>query len=383
MKKRTKRIIHSTLVTITVLISLSVIGAFWETEYNPLQTFSSQKFPLGQALRLGKIVEIELARSGVLNITTHRNTVRQDVLTWTTYEYVVKLERVSLFADIAHALAESIPANGGQIFQTYFRSRERKASIVAGVDSFITHTIVLTWEALKPVVKATPPPEPVKTAAHFRAAIVIDDLGASEQVVYRLLELGEDFTFSVLPHLQKSTEIATLLHERRKEILLHLPMEPRGHEYPGKGAIMTNMGPDTIRQVIEQDLQTVPYAVGANNHMGSRLTADPQAMQMVLQTLQDHQLFFLDSRTSSKTVAYKTAQQLGLKSAKRKVFLDVIPQYDFVKAQLLELASLAEQGQAAIAIGHPKEATFRALKAILPEFERRNIKIVRLSEFVK
>jgi len=374
-------IFRLTIVSVLVLVSLIIIGAFWETDYNPLQKISSPTFPVERSVRLRNVVEAELTRSGILKVSSHKKNIQQDTLTWTAYEYAVHLEKATLFSEIAYALSESIYANGGQIFQTYFRSKERKASIVIGVDSFITHTIVLTWNA-PPVAEATPTPTQTDSTGKFRVAIVIDDLGASEEAVHRLLDFGEDFTFSVLPHLERSTEIATLLHERQKEILLHLPMEPQGYEYPGKGAIMVNMTPEVIQQTIEQNLQAVPYVVGVNNHMGSGLTANPEKMQVVLQTLQHHNLFFLDSRTTGRSVAYKKAQQLGLKSAERKVFLDVEPQYDLVRDQLLKLALLAEQGKPAIAIGHPKEVTLRALKEMLPEFKRRNIKIVRLSQFV-
>jgi polysaccharide deacetylase 2 family uncharacterized protein YibQ len=231
----------------------------------------------------------------------------------------------------------------------------------------------------------TPSPQPERPTAQFRTAIVIDDLGSNVFVVQRLLDLNEDFTFSILPHLEKSAEVATLLHERQKEAFLHLPMEPQSYPAtsPGKGAIMTNMDSEQIRQTIEENLQTVPFVAGVNNHMGSRLTADWEKMQVVLQHLRNHQLAFLDSRTTGATVAYKVARQLGLKTAQRKVFLDVMPGTDFVKSQLYELASLAEQGKPAIAIGHPKPETLQALEEMLPEFKRRNIKIVRVSEFMK
>ncbi len=365
-----------------VFVSVIVVGAFWETEYNPLQKILSPGFPLEKSAHLRSIIEIELTHPGILKATLHKKAIQQDTFKWTIYEYAAHLEKPTVFSEITHGLSESIYANGGQIFQTYFQPEEGKASIVIGVDSFITHTISLTWDSL-PLEEAIASSPQGDSAGQFRVAIVIDDLGESEEAVYRLLEFQEDFTFSILPYLEKSTEIAMLLHEHQKEILLHLPMEPQGYEYPGKGAIMMNMAPDTIQHTIEQNLQIVPYAVGVNNHMGSRLTTSPQKMQVVLQTLHHHNLFFLDSRTTSSSVAYKTAQQLGIKSAERKVFLDVIPQYDLVRDQLLELALLAERGEPAIAIGHPKEATLRVLKELLPEFKRRNIQIVRLSQFMQ
>lgn len=371
-------IFRVTLVVGIVLVSLIIVGAFWETDYNPLQKHSSSAFPVEKSGQLQNIIETELSGPGILEVTSHKKIMQQETFTWTAYEYEVFMEKSTLCRKIIHALSEKVYANSGQVFQTYFRSNEPKASIVIGIDSFITHTLVFAWD----IPQAEPTPTPVDSSAQFKVVIVIDDLGASEEVVYELLDFGEDFTFSILPHLEKSTEIATLLHERQKEILLHLPMEPQGHEYPGKGAIMMNMTADMIRQTIEEDLQMVPYAVGVNNHMGSRVTADQGEMETVLQTLKHHNLFFLDSRTTGGSVAYKTAQQLGLKSAKRNVFLDYDSQYDSVRERLFELAALAEQGKPAIAIGHPKPATLQALKEILPEFKRRNIKIVRLSEFV-
>lgn len=337
-------------------------------------------FPASKVTLLHTIIEAEFLRPGVIQKNIRESAVEQEAGSWTSFDYTVHVERQGVFSEIAYALSEVVPANGGKIFQTYFQQEGHEASISLGIDAFITHTISVTWDALP---QETPVPVQEQSSGKYLAAIVIDDLGASDYAVQRLLNMGADFTFSVLPHLEKSASIATRLHEEQKEILLHLPMEPQGYEYPGTGAILMNMTADAIQRAIHEDLQTVPFAVGVNNHMGSRLTASAEKMQAVVQTLREQNLFFLDSRTSGRTVAYKTAQQLGLRSAERKVFLDSIPGYDFARSQLQELAALAEQGKTAIAIGHPKDATLKALEDMLPEFRERNIDIVRLSQFVE
>jgi polysaccharide deacetylase 2 family uncharacterized protein YibQ len=314
-----------------------------------------------------------------------KTTEQPDPVSWGRYDYTVRLKTFTTFSNLMYGLSEAIHASGGEIFQTYFQPDKQRATIVIGVGSFITHNIIFSWLPSPVFPESSPSPAQNETTKHFNVAIVIDDLGANTQVVSRLLEFNEDFTFSILPHQEKSTEIATLLHKHHKEILLHLPMEPQNYpaQSPGEGAIMSNMAPQRVHQTIAQNLQTVPFAVGVNNHMGSRLTADWERMHVVLQNLAYHQLFFLDSRTTASSVAYSLAQQLGVKSAERKVFLDVIPEIDFVKNQLHELVSLAEQGKPAIAIGHPKEATLHALKEMMPEFKLRNIKIVRVSQFMQ
>ncbi len=337
-------------------------------------------FPASKAILLHTIIKAEFLRPGVNQKNIEEHAIEQETGAWTAYEYSVQVDRQGVFSEIAYALSEVVPANGGKIFQTYFQQEGHKASISLGIDAFITHTISVTWDALP---QETPVPAQEQPSGKYLATIVIDDLGASDYAVQRLLNMGADFTFSVLPNLEKSASIATWLHEEQKEILLHLPMEPQGYEYPGTGAILMNMTADAIQRAIHENLQTVPFAVGVNNHMGSRLTASAEKMRIVLQTLQEQKLFFLDSRTSGRTVAYKTARQLGLRSAERNVFLDSIPGYDFAKSQLQELAALAEQGKSAIAIGHPKDATFKALEDMLPEFQERSIEIVRLSQFVE
>ncbi len=312
-----------------------------------------------------------------------------DNIIWTQHEYSARLEQQARLPQLINRISAAIEAVGGEIFQTYVEAENHQAVAVIGVGSAITHHLVFTWQPPPMLAEVTPTPQALtpeqKTPSGFRAAIIIDDLGSSPSFVQSLMSLNADLTYSILPHLERSTEIATLLHEQQKEILLHLPMEPRNYPAtsPGKGALLSQMTHEQIQHTIDQNLQTVPFAVGVNNHMGSRLTADWGQMESVLKHLRERQLFFIDSRTSGATVGYSLAQQLGLKSAQRKVFLDVVPEVQAVKTQLQELASLAEQGKPAIAIGHPKTVTLQALQEVLPEFEARNIRIVRVSEFIQ
>ncbi len=305
---------------------------------------------------------------------------RQGGKTWTTFEYDAQIDAQSSLSPLLAQLSETVESGGGEIFQTYSQTDARRTTLVIGVGTLITHTVVISW----PDIEVAPKPV-VQEPQPFRAAIVIDDLGTSIPVVERLLALNERLTFSILPHQKASAEIAALLHARQQQILLHLPMEPQDYPStsPGRGAILSNMTAEQIQREIQDDLASVPFAVGVNNHMGSRLTAHAGMMQSVLKELQQRQLFFVDSRTTDATIAYRLALEIGMKSAERNVFLDANPGADFARTQLLRLAELAEQGQPAIAIGHPKDDTLRALEEMLPEFQRRNIKIVNVSELLQ
>ena len=380
------------LFVITVAIGVFALGAFWERDPSWRQQ-SSTIFPAGSSAQLSAVIEDVLTSAALAftssdtpqeySASSSEPTGSKPTVRWVKHDYSVSLDDRSQLARVTEHLSDAITAHGGDILQTYVESKQQQAQLVIGVGTFITHHIVFTWT---PVMAESPPAVTDTSTPQFRAAIVIDDLGTNMLIAQRLLDLPADLTFSILPQLEKSTQVARLLHDHQREFFLHLPMEPLQYpaQNPGKGAIMTNMGAEQIRMLIDRDLQTVPFASGVNNHMGSRFTADWEAMKVVLEHLRSRQLNFMDSRTTGRSIAYKLAQQLGIKSAQKKLFLDNEANVAAVKIQLEKLAALAEQGgEPAIAIGHPKEATLQALQEMLPEFERRNIQIVRVSNFLK
>ena len=118
-------------------------------------------------------------------------------------------------------------------------------------------------------------------------------------------------------------------------------------------------------------LDTVPHAVGVNNHEGSRATSDPALMNELMPALHERGLFFIDSRTSASTVAYDAAQRSGVASASRKVFLDDNVDREAIDAQIVLPCAMPLRDGSAIAIGHPHPATIAALAKSAPSFEAR------------
>lgn len=213
-------------------------------------------------------------------------------------------------------------------------------------------------------------------------ALVIDDLGRSLAEVKRLLDLRVPITFAVLPFESRTREVARAIAESGSEMLVHLPMEPSNGADPGPGALTLGMSASQLAAATRKSVEAVPGATGVNNHMGSTLSADDPAMRAVLGVVAERKLFFLDSRTSAKSVGYQTAMALGIPAAERQVFLDDDKSPDAIREQFARLITLAKERGAAIAIGHPYEETLAILAEEIPKARAHGVQFVPVSYLV-
>lgn len=246
-------------------------------------------------------------------------------------------------------------------------------------DESRTHTI----HVITPLAARSRPAVVRRARGTPRLAIILDDLGNDRPAADSLLALPFPLTISVLPYLPLSTEVAEEASRRGDEVLLHLPMESESQEAGSEPVeLRVGMNAAQVESALAGMLETVPHAAGANNHQGSRATADPALMEALMPALRQRGLFFVDSRTTAATVAYDMAERQGVRAASRKVFLDDTPAREAILAQLELAAADAERNGEAIAIGHPRPATIAALTEGVPRIEARGIKLVFASALV-
>lgn len=255
-----------------------------------------------------------------------------------------------------------------------------------------------TAPAAAPRASAPPPPPPPPERARIDpkpapttlplAAIVLDDCGQRLDLMERAVRIRQPLTFAVIPHLPHSRASAEAAFAAGHEVIVHQPMQPDGpDEDPGEGAIVSGMSPARVAKTLRASLDDVPHAVGLNNHMGSRATADARLMDAVLGSVaalsRRHPLYFLDSRTTPRTVALEAARRRGVRCAERDVFLDNEPDAAAIRGQVDRLvAEAASQGQA-VAIGHLKPETLAVLEATLPALDGREVRFVFLGDLVR
>ncbi|MDI6776654.1 MAG: divergent polysaccharide deacetylase family protein [Syntrophales bacterium] len=220
-----------------------------------------------------------------------------------------------------------------------------------------------------------------------KVSIIIDDIGYNLAPLNELLEIDAPITFAILPHLPHSVDAAEILYREGREILLHLPMEPKTYpeEKPGSGALFLWMNEDQIRQQVEEDLDAVPYIVGVNNHMGSRFMEDRTKLSVVLQQIKERGLFFVDSLTTRYSKGRELAKEIGLRFAARDVFIDNGRDYKATFQILMDLWDKRNPQKMEIVIvsGHPYPSTVRALKEAVPLLKAKGIDIVPVSELLE
>jgi len=229
------------------------------------------------------------------------------------------------------------------------------------------------------------PDRPVAPPAFHKPKLVliIDDIGYNESAAFDLMALDPNLTLSILPGSPHGKAIARAARKRGRELMLHQPMEP--NEYPkvdpGPGALFSSMDPDQLLRILEANLTAYSGIKGVNNHMGSKLTSLSPQMYQVMTLLKKKGLYFIDSRTSAKTVSRSAARLMQVPFAERDVFLDHVQSREAVVRQVEKMLVIAEKHGSAVGIGHPHKVTCEVLAEMMPEIHRR-VTLVRPSTLV-
>ncbi|MES9969168.1 MAG: divergent polysaccharide deacetylase family protein [Candidatus Thiodiazotropha sp.] len=218
--------------------------------------------------------------------------------------------------------------------------------------------------------------------ARVKIALIIDDLGNQQQAGVRALALPGAVTYSFLPRTPFAWQLASQAHRLNKEVMLHQPMESDNGNRLGNGALTLSMSREQFTRTLRQNLASIPYVAGVNNHMGSLLTRDPTAMRWLMNELRVGGLYFIDSRTTDATVAERVASANLIATSRRHVFLDNTPQAGEIRRQLEQLLKIARTQGHAIGIAHPYPQTLAVLHQELPKLKQLGIDLVPVSELI-
>jgi len=292
-----------------------------------------------------------------------------------------------LYASVEPALEKALKGEAVSVLDKKKTAGEEKTEILWAVRRPAKEDagICFILPALPPAVVAEKEP-PAKRAPRGQVALIMDDIGSSLEVLDELIALGRPMTVSVLPYSPHAAEAARVAHENGLEVLLHLPLESlNNHEAMAnaEGLILAGMTEADIARSFEASYARVPFARGTNNHMGSRFTAERDLMRALLRPIKDAGLFFVDSRTTSNTVAADEARKMGIPAAERDVFLDADEDRGRIRGRLIELFQKARKKGRAVGICHPFPETLAVLKSTFFLLDSYNLEAVPVSRLVR
>ena len=245
-------------------------------------------------------------------------------------------------------------------------------------------SLMILFACQKPLVAKKE--EPIREPAKNKVVIIVDDMGYSLKAIRDICSINLPLTVSILPYTPLAKETARIAQQNSLEVMLHLPMESINSQDENnaiEGIIHSGMTEEEIKEAVAASLEQVPFITGVNNHMGSKITANEILMRIILSHLKEKNLFFVDSRTTGKSVAFSVAQKMGIPSTSRQVFLDTYNDEDYIKGKLFELFRLAQKNGSAVGICHPSDETLKVLKENFHLVAEYNLQPVFASKIVK
>ena len=214
-------------------------------------------------------------------------------------------------------------------------------------------------------------------------AVIIDDMGVDQRRSAKVTQLPGPLTLSYMTYAPRASEQSAAAHARGHELMMHMPMQPLASLDAGPDVLSEHLPLAELHRRIEADLDRFPGFVGINNHMGSKFTAYQPGMKIVMQSLHERGLLFIDSMTTAKSVGMAEARAAGVPTARRNIFLDDVEDQASVAAQLAKAEEQAKSAGSVIVIGHPHDGTIAALAAWLPGLEKKGITLVPVTAVVK
>jgi len=298
---------------------------------------------------------------------------------WNSSLITITMPPTISFPQVENAFTRGFAFFGEEDLTTQFLfDGDNCLNITVHIQERKTHQLVFCQTAITPEQEAS-------TEDTYQVAIVIDDLGENYGRFRELSSMNVPFTYSILPFQTHSIRIADAVNSRNGEVILHLPLEPWNslQHAMNDGTLLTGMSQEQLHAQLERNINALPHLSGVSNHMGSKFTENQERMRTILEAIKEKGLFFLDSRTSDKTVGYALAKEMRIKTAKRNLFIDNDHNQLSAEKQLQKIPRLAKKnGGHLIAIGHPYPSTITALKKCVPLLQEQGITVVPLSQLV-
>lgn len=194
-----------------------------------------------------------------------------------------------------------------------------------------------------------------------KLAIIIDDVSTSAEKE-KILNIGYPITMAFLPPTSSHKDSAKIA-QNLSFYMIHFPMQASSaFKSPEVDTLKITDSYEKIENRVKQLRAWYPNAIYTNNHTGSVFTENEEAMDKLFKALKKYNFIFVDSRTSSKSVAKQFANKYNMPYIVRNTFIDNDRNFSAIQNQLKKAVEIAKKQGYAIAIGHPHDITLKVLK---------------------
>jgi len=273
------------------------------------------------------------------------------------------------------SITKALLPGGGRVRSCVERDGGRRIEMEIGTRRAVTHRCVFRLGRSRATGEERPE-GPMIT-------VIVDDFGYfNNRRVREFLAVDAPFTVSVIPGLEHSEKICRQAREAGKDVICHLPMEPEndGNDQGDIPLVRTGMSGREIERIVEKALESTPGAIGMNNHMGSKATADMRVMKAVMKVCRKKGLFFVDSYTSSKSVVAEAAREAGVRTLRNDLFLD--NRGEDVRENMRKAISIASRSGRVTVIMHIRKGNAEHLRWFAEEAEKEGVRLVRITDML-
>ncbi len=300
--------------------------------------------------------------------------------TWKYHHYKLELKKKELIL-IKNELEKQAKKYKG-LFQEIEKIEKDQIYLYSiSFNKKMTHKFLVSIDIEKKIIKKITPPIKKNTP---KIAFIIDDVGYNNTDANELKKLNIPITGSIIPSTPYANGEGKKLYAFGLEMMLHIPMQAKDRNllYPKDEFVILSSSIADIIAIIDNAIKIIPHAKGLNNHMGSLITSNKESISRVLTIAKKRGLFFVDSRTTTTTVASAISRSMGIKTAEKDIFIDHIKTYKHSMEQINKLIRIALYKGKGIAIGHPNPTTFQAIKDSINKIRSKGIEIVFVSKLL-
>ncbi len=235
-------------------------------------------------------------------------------------------------------------------------------------------------QALEQTAAAAHPSAPIPAGPIV--AIVLTELGPNAGAARSAIDrLPAAVSLAFSPYADASRDLAKSAQASGHEVWLSVPMQPKSYPRvnPGPNVLLTGEAPAENIRRLNWALSRVETPVGITNMMGSAFTENAAAMRAVLGEVKAKRLFYVDARSSGRSVGETEARALGLAAATNDRFLDEPETAANIRRNLDDLVATAKRRGHAIGYARPVATTIAEIERWSAELEAKGVTLVGAS----